>query len=547
MRPLLILLCAACGAKAAVPPTAVADLVLVNGDVLTMDPLRPRADGVAVVGDKIEAVGDAAEIKAWIGPHTRVVDLAGRAVSPGLVDGHCHLYELGRFLDQIDLRGAATPEEVAARVKAAAKGRGAGEWIRGRGWDQNLWPTKTFPTRALLDDIPQPVALERIDGHAYWMNGAALRAMKLGPTDPPFGKIVRDARGEPTGILVDLDPLVEKAAPVDPPDVRRRQILHAAEVALAAGITGIHEMGIDDVTIGVYRQLAAEGKLPLRVWALLRATELIDELPRRRAERDPTGTAFFVLGGVKLFADGALGSRGALLLEPYADDPGNRGLEVTSREALERGARNAKAGGWQLAVHAIGDRANRNVLDAFEAAGVGPNDRFRVEHAQILSLADIPRFAKLGVIASMQPTHATSDMPWAEARVGRARLAGAYAWRSLLDAKAVVVGGSDFPVEEVPIRNGIAAAVSRQDRTGKPEGGWLPEQRVTLDEALRMFTVAPAFASFQEARRGRIVPGFVADLTVFDRALFPDAAALYATEVDLTIVGGRVAYERSKK
>jgi hypothetical protein len=512
-----------------------------------MDPLRPHAEGVAVVGDRIEAVGDAHEIRRWIGPRTLVVDLEGRAVSPGLVDGHCHLYGLGRALEELELRGIGTPEEIAAKVVEAAKSRGPGEWIRGRGWDQNRWSTQAFPTRALLDVVAQPVMLERVDGHAYWLNGAALKAAGItsATADPPGGKILRDAKGEPTGVVIDEATLiVDRAMPADPPEVRRRRILAAAAVALEAGITGVHEMGIDDGTASVYRALAAEGKLPLRVWALLQGAGHVDELPARKAERDEKGTAFFVLGGVKLFADGALGSRGALLLEPYSDDPGNRGLEITTREALEKGARNAKAGGWQLAVHAIGDRANRNVLEAFEAAGIGPADRFRIEHAQIVAPEDIGKFAKLGVIASMQPTHATSDMPWAEARVGTARLAGAYAWRSMLTAKVVVLGGSDFPVEEVPILNGIAAAVTRQDRAGKPEGGWLPAEKVTLEEALRMFTVAPAFASFQERNRGRIAPGFVADLTVFDRALYPEAAALYQTGVDLTIVGGRVAFDR---
>jgi predicted amidohydrolase YtcJ len=536
---------AGCGGTS-VPPRPTADLVFLNGDVVTMDPLRPKADALAVVGDKIEVVGTAAEVKAWIGEHTRVVDLGGRAVTPGLVDGHCHLYGLGQSLEQIDLRGLASPEATAAKIAEAAKTRPKGEWIRGYGWDQNRWPGQAFPSRALLDAAApdHPVLLERIDGHASWVNGRALDAARIDEktADPTGGKIVRDPNGAATGIFIDTAMmLVEKATPADSPAVRRRKILAAIAVALRHGITGVHEMGIDDTTVAVYRELAAENALPIRVWALLQGADHIDQLASRKAER---GSGRFVLGGVKLYADGALGSRGALLLEPYSDDPKNTGLVIQDRATLERAAKLARQGGWQMAVHAIGDRGNRNVLDAFEAAGVTPGDRFRVEHAQILAPEDIPRFAKLGIIASMQPTHATSDMPWAGARVGATRIQGAYAWRSLLDQKAVILGGSDFPVEEVPILYGIGAAVSRQDRSGKPEGGWHPEQRVSLEEALRMFTVAPAFASFQEHQRGRIVPGFAADLTVFDRALYEEGAALYQTRVDMTIVEGKIAFER---
>jgi predicted amidohydrolase YtcJ len=327
--------------------------------------------------------------------------------------------------------------------------------------------------------------------------------------------------------------------------VLRRQVVKAAQTASALGLTGVHEMGITDPVVAVYRQLAAEGKLPLRVNVYLAGSVVMKDIATRRPDTtDPT--ALVTVRGVKLFADGALGSRGALLLEPYSDDPKNTGLVVTSREALTAAAATLAKGGWQLAVHAIGDAGNRNVLDAVEKAGVPRDARFRIEHAQVVAPADFARFASLGVLASMQPTHATSDMPWAEARVGKERIRGAYAWRTMLRAGAELVAGSDFPVEEVSPMLGLYAFVSRQDAQGNPAGGWYPDQRLTLDEALRAFTQAPAYAAFAENDRGRVTVGFVADLTVYDRVL-PDDRKLLETQIDMTVVGGKVVYERERK
>jgi predicted amidohydrolase YtcJ len=469
---------------------------------------------------------------------------------PGLVDGHCHLYGLGKALEEISLRGVGSVEAAATQVAEAARGRAPGEWIEGRGWDQNLWTPKEFPGHAALDAAaPQnPVALRRIDGHALWVNAAALKAAGITrqTAAPAGGTIVKDRKGEPTGVLIDAAmALVGGKIPEPTPEVIRRRILLAAKAATAAGIAGVHEMGIPDEVVTEYRALAAAGELPLRVWALLQGSPaMVESLASRTADRDPGGESRFVLGGVKLYADGALGSRGAALLEPYDDDPGNRGLVVTPREVLARAAEQAARGGWQLAVHAIGDRGNRDVLDAFAAAGVTADRRFRIEHAQVVAPEDFRRFAQLGVIASMQPTHATSDMPWAEARVGKRRIAGAYAWRTMLEAGAHVLGGSDFPVEEVPIVLSLYAATTRMDREGQPPGGWLPEQKLSLDEALRMFTVEPAYASFRERSHGRIAPGHVADVTVFDRELRVES--LLDTQVDMTIVGGAVVFERAR-
>lgn len=547
---LVSLVFAACGGAPTVKsePPAIADLVFLGGTVRTMDPLRPRAEALAVQGGRILVVGAAADVRRYVGAGTRVVDLRGGTVTPGLVDGHAHLWGLGKALETLSLRGLASPEEAARLVGEAARARSPGEWIEGRGWDQNLWASRAFPTRDLLDAVAprNPVALRRVDGHALWVNGAALAAAGIDERtpDPTGGRIVRDPQGRPTGVLIDraID-LVERRIPPDSPEVRRRRILAGAHRALDVGLTGVHEMGIDDATLAVYRDLAARGELPIRVYAFLEGEGQVDSLATRRPDLDPDGTAIFVLRGVKLYADGALGSRGAALLAPYADDPSNRGLVLLDEAALAHAARMAVAHGWQLAIHAIGDRANRMVLDAYEAAGVAGRDlRFRIEHAQVVAPEDVPRFGRLGVAAAMQPIHATSDMPWAEARLGPERVAWAYAWRTLLDAGARLIGGSDFPVEEASPLLGLYAAVTRQDAQGRPEGGWRPEQRLTLDEAIRMFTVEPAWASFQERNRGRIAPGFIADLTVFDRELSADRGLLEA-RVKMVVIGGRVVRE----
>jgi predicted amidohydrolase YtcJ len=527
-----------------------ADLILTGGDVRTMSPAQPRAEALAIGGGRVLAVGGADDVGALAGPDTRVVDLHGRTATPGLVDAHAHLYALGMLLDMLNLGGLQSAAEVAEEVGRAARALPPGAWVAGHGWDQTTWLPPQFPDARPLDEAAprHPVALARVDGHALWVNTAALRAAGIdrATPDPRGGRIVRDAAGWPTGVLVDRAmALVERVMPPDPLPVRTRRLERAAAVAVAQGLTGVHEMGIDDETITAYRALAAEGKLPLRVHAYLQGEERIDALAGRAPDRDPGGTARFVLGGVKLLADGALGSRGAALLADYADDPGNRGLQLLSRAELEHAARACMASGFQLAVHAIGDATNRDLLDAFAAAGVAPDRdlRFRAEHAQVLAPTDLGRFAALGLVASMQPTHATSDMRWAAARLGPERARLAYACGSVLRTGAHVAFGSDFPVELPSPLYGLHAAVTRQDRQGRPAGGYLPEERITLDEALRAFTVEPAWAAFAEAHRGVLQPGRVADVTVFDRALAPDRGLL-ATRVDCTIVGGAIVYER---
>ncbi|HVK88813.1 MAG TPA: amidohydrolase [Kofleriaceae bacterium] len=537
------------------PAHRTADLVLVGGEVRTMDPAHPHATAIAVDDGKVVAVGSDAEIAPWIDTGTKQIALAGATVTPGLIDAHCHLYGLGVDGESISVRNAATAVAAAELVAAQVSTRAPNEWLIGRGWDQNRWPGQTFPTRATLDAViaDRPVMLRRIDGHAIWVNSKALALANItkATKDPAGGKIVRDAKGEPTGVLIDnaID-LVERVVPAPSPQVRERRILAAAEKAVAAGITGVHEMGIEPETAAVYEKLAREGKLPLRVYALLAGDpskpEQLSEAPRPAVGR-------FEMRAVKFFADGALGSRGARLAAPYDDDPKNLGLWVTEPAQLTAAVTNASAHGWQVGVHAIGDAGVGAVLDAFAAAKAeadvraeAPRElRPRIEHVQVIAPADVERMAAVKAIASMQPTHATSDMPWAEQRLGKQRILGAYAWRTMLDHHIPLAAGSDFPIEEVAPLLGLYAAVTRQDAEGTPAGGWYPAQRLTLDEAIAAFTSGAAYAQFAEHTLGTIAVGRTADLTVFDRPLAADRSLL-ATGVAYTIVDGAIVYERPK-
>ncbi len=555
LKAVLFLSLSLCGAAmiAARPSYAEdgADLILRHGVFYPVQPPGRIEGSLAVRGGRIVYLGSDTGADRLRGPRTRVIELAGRAVTPGLIDAHSHLGGLGEALQEVDLGGAATYEEVVRRVREAAGGLPAGSWVRGRGWDQNRWPEKRFPThQALSAAVPDhPVWLERVDGHAALVNAAALRILGLDAAtrDPSGGRFLRDEAGRPTGVLIDNAKGMEEARLPAPSDEdRRRMLRQAARHCVELGLTTVTDMGIGDGEYRAYSALRKSGELPLRAAVFLGDDEdLLARWFERGPEIDPD--ARLTVRGVKMYIDGALGSRGAALLEPYSDDAGNLGLLVSTGDHLEEVARRAAARGFQVAIHAIGDRGGLVALDAMERAlgGPRPEARFRLEHSQILRLQDIERMARLGIIASMQPTHATSDMPWAGDRVGQRRLAGAYAWRKVLAAGGRLALGSDFPVESADPRLGLYAAVTRQDLQGNPPGGWMPGERLTREEALRGFTLDAAWSLFLDQEVGSLEIGKRADLTVFahDPMTVPEIEIPRAA-IDYTLVDGKVVFER---
>jgi predicted amidohydrolase YtcJ len=528
-----------------------ADLILRGGVLHTVAPEGQVRGSLAVRGARIVYVGDDAGAERLRGPATRVVELRGRSVTPGLIDAHAHLLGLGASLVQVDLAGAPSFEEVVERVRAAASRQPAGSWIEGRGWDQTLWPGREFPHHAALSAaVPEhPVWVRRVDGHAGLANARAMASLGIdaGTPDPAGGRLLRDAEGHPTGVFVDnaMDLVAARLPPPSPEELRRRLELATAH-CLAVGLTTVTDLGVDEAGVAAYAALRRDGALPLRAALFLEDERaLLATWLARGPELDPE--ARLTVRGIKLYADGALGSRGAALLEPYADEPGNIGLLVSDGDHLAEVARLGLERGFQVGIHAIGDRGAVVALDAMERAlgGPRPQARFRLEHAQVLRLQDVDRLARLGVIASMQPTHATSDMRWAQARVGPRRLAGAYAWRKVLRAGGRLALGSDFPVESADPRLGLYAAITRQDLAGEPAGGWLPEERLSLEEALRGFTLDAAYSLFLDQDVGSLAVGKRADLVVFGGDLTHLAPrALAEVPVDATLVDGRVAYER---
>ncbi|MEN8006454.1 MAG: amidohydrolase [Candidatus Krumholzibacteriota bacterium] len=535
------------------PTGSHADLILTGGHVLTQTdtPFPTPPTAVAMAAGKILYVGSDDQALQTKGPETRVVDLKGATVIPGLVDSHCHLYGLGKSLAQIDLMGTGSPEQILEIVGRDAVKFAADSWIEGRGWDQNDWEIKEYPHRRMLDGIiaDRPVLLRRVDGHAAWVNSEALRRASItrDTPDPEGGEILRDEQGEPTGILIDnAGALVSEKIPDIGAEETRRRIKLAIDHCVAHGLTGVHEAGVKWERAQVYRDMAAAGDLDLRVYAMY------DDLPATLEKAYAEGPVFtddgmLTIRAIKLYADGALGSRGALLLENYSDRPDHRGLPVTPpdhmREVMAKGGR----AGFQICTHAIGDGANRLVLDLCEEvlAELNLEDaRWRVEHAQILDPADIPRFGELGVIAAMQPVHCTSDMDWADERLGAERLAGAYAWRSLLDSGAHLCYGTDFPVEKVNPLAGLYSAVTRTHPDGTPIGGWQPQEAVDAATALELYTAGSAFAGFRENESGRVAENHQADLTILDGNPVTCAPAdLLTMKVMMTIVNGRVVYE----
>lgn len=539
-------------------PAHAADVQLLTAArIHTSDPQHPNATAMAWdASGRVLAVGEAKDLAAQY-PDARRIDAGKATVIPGLIDAHGHIMGLGVALMRADLVDTTSKADVLSRLRNFEKTLPPGDWLLGGGWDQNDWPETAFPTAAELDAVfpDRPVWLERVDGHAGWANSAALRVLAASPAGKTMlesgkidgGKVVLGADGTASGILVDgamelMNAVLPKIDAAHAADALSR----ALAVLASDGLTGVHDMGVSREVLALYKQFADAGRLSLRIDAYADGNkDALADLCKDGLYRHAGGR--LEMHGVKLFMDGALGSRGAALLANYSDDPGNNGLLVTAPDAYEVAVRKAKGCGVQVATHAIGDRGNRLVLDTYErvlGADAKTDHRWRVEHAQILSPADLGRFAKLGVIASMQPTHATSDMPWAKERLGEERLAGAYAWRSLLDSGAHLAFGSDFPVESPDPRLGLYAAVTRQDRQGHPPGGWFPAQRMTAAEALRGFTADAAWAGFDEDQVGRLAPGLHADFVI----LATDPLAVSDSQIDdlvirSTWVDGKPVYE----
>ena len=548
----LVLLCAL-----AAPLTAqtvqLADLVVVNARVYTADDGRPLADAFAVREGRVTFVGSSREARALAGTATRVLDLQGRTVIPGMVDAHAHFSGLAETLSSVDLMGVPSYAELIERVKARAATLPKGAWVEGRGWDQNQWADGQFPTHeALSAAVPDhPVYLTRVDGHAALVNSAAMKAANLtrSTRDPSGGRIIKAANGEPTGVLIDrAQGIVSRVIAPPTRDETRRALREAQAVMHRWGLTGVHDAGAGRGTIELYEEMARAGELDLRLYAMIADDSAAIRHFMELGPRSSLHDGRLWVRSIKLYSDGALGSRGAALLEPYSDDPGNTGLLISPLEHIRDVAERALQRGFQVNSHAIGDRGNRIVLDAYEQAldkHPRADHRFRIEHAQIIHYSDIPRFAQLGVIPSMQASHQTSDMYWAGKRLGPERLLGAYAWRSLLNTGVIIPNGSDFPVEYVNPLISFHAAIARQDANDYPVGGWFPDQRMTRDEALKSMTLWPAVSAFQEQELGSLSAGKRADFVVLDQDIMRVAPELVLkTQVLSTWVGGKLVYEQ---
>jgi predicted amidohydrolase YtcJ len=562
---LLVLALAACQREAP------ADLVLVGGRVYTLDwpdpdtegrpasasphaldGWRPDAEAIAIRGDRIIFVGRRVHAERYQGPATKVVDLQGATAIPGLIDAHVHLANLGASLDRVSLVGVETETEAIERVAERAAKTPKGEWIVGWGWDEGAWQSRLPDMRRLSARVPDhPVILHGLHTFAVW--GNALAFARAGITSataaPAGGEIKKDARGQPTGILLNnASALLTAAVPPPTPAHLEAQVRSAVDTLAAAGYTSVHEAGADASLLAALEALDARGELRLPVYAMLAARDsaLVDDW-RARGPRPAASGRRLTVRGVKAFYDGAMGSRGALFLAPYSDRPDHYGVGG-AEYGFDAGRMTAMMqAGFQVTIHAIGDRANREALDLFErvmaASPAARAARPRMEHAQVVNPSDMPRFAALGVIASMQPSHAVEDMPWAEARIGADRLKGAYAWRSLRRAGARLVFNSDLPATDYSIFYGLHSAVTRRDRYGQPPGGWRREEALTIEEAIRGWTSWAAYAEFRENEIGTLAAGRRANITVMDIDPFQtgerDPARLLNGRIVMTIVDGR--------
>lgn len=560
----VLFMIAACDA----PPKA--DLVLTNGNIYTVNESQPKAEAVAIIEDTIAFVGSKEEISDWIGEETQVLDLEGKTVTPGLIEGHAHFMGVGENALNLDLLQVKSFEEITTMVAKAASETEPGRWILGRGWHQDKWDSlpamvKGFPVHEALSEVApdNPVFLRHASGHAGLANAKAMEiagVMNISKEGIPTeevegGEIVKDDLGNPTGIFNEnAMGLITQHIPGHTPERNLQTAQLAMEACLKNGITSFHDAGVTRETLDLYKQLANEEKLKVRLYVMLNGGDTT--LLKGYFEKGPEiglGNNFLTIRSVKLYGDGALGSRGAWLLEEYADMPGQFGHVTTPMERVYEISLQGLESGFQVCTHAIGDRANREVLDQYEKAFAQVPDkaedvRFRVEHAQHINAQDIPRFAELGVIPAMQAIHMSSDRPWAIERLGQARIEeGAYVWRKLLDAGTIIANGTDAPVEPVSPIASFYASVSRKTLTGEPEGGYEPSQKMTREEALQSYTIFPAYAAFEEDSKGSVEPGKLADFTVYSQDLMtvPEDQIL-DTEIEMTIVGGKVLYERTQ-
>src|SRR3954451_11428552 len=532
-----------------------ATFIVTNAAVYTVDKQQPKAEAVAVIGHRIVSVGWRADIDLWRGANAKVIDAGGKLLLPGFNDAHVHFIQGGAQLEQVQLTDAGTPEEFAKRIAAQVKKTSLGEWILGGRWDETKWPKPELPTKDLVDSVTGdiPIFVDRYDGHEALANSAGMKLAGIDAKTPdvPGGVITRDANGTPTGIFKDAAmPLIYKAIAPMTHEQRLRAARGALKHAAWLGVTSVQHMNPEFADVAAYSELAEKGELTARIYAVPMETDWRDQA--KVGVRHAWGSSFLRLGAVKGYADGSLGSRTAYMFEPFTDDPGNRGLlsdEMHPPSAMRDRLMQADAAGLQLRVHAIGDRAISMMLDIFgdiEKEHGYHDQRFAIEHAQHMAQKDFERFAKLHVIASMQPYHAIDDGRWAEARLGHERARYSYSWRSFLDHDVTLAFGTDWPVAPLDPILGVYAAVTRATLDGKNPAGWIPEEKITLSEAIEAYTMGAAFAEFQEREKGSITPGKLADVVILSDNIFQlKPEAIRNVKVQTTIVGGKVVYERA--
>lgn len=544
-----------------------ADLIIHGGPIYTMSELTPTVEAVAVRGERIVFAGSLGKAEAWKGENTTIIDLQGKAMTPGLIEGHGHIMGLGYNELNLDLMNVKSYEELVERVKEAAAKAQPGQWILGRGWHQDKWDTKPatmvkgFQTHQLLSEATpnNPVFLRHASGHAGFANAKAMQLAGVNQLSKESleenlgegGEIIRDAMGNPTGIFNErAQSLIAQHIPENTEETDAQALALAMDACARNGITGFHDAGASRENVALFKKFKEQGKLKTRLYVMLTGFDrnLVYEWFRKGPEVDTANLV--TIRSVKLNCDGALGSRGAWLLEPYSDRPDFSGMATFPMDSVLKTSREALKAGFQVCAHAIGDRANREILDRYETAFkensvLAEDHRFRIEHAQHLHPSDIPRFAQLGVIPSMEAIHLSSDRPWAIDRLGETRIReGAYMWQSLLKSGAKIVNGTDVPVEPINPIACFYASVTRKTLKGEPEGGYEPAERMTREQALRSYTLDAAYGAFEENSKGSIEVGKLADFTVFSQDLMtiPEASIL-DTKVAMTILGGKVVFQ----